>query len=151
LLGCRQGEEGFRFRREPGEGELMGEAELLLPLGGAKDAPAFDRDPEDAGHVGCGEDAFGFEEFGVALGPGGVGDDGLGFGVVGCLVEVDEGEHFAADGLVADPEDEVGSPLHGFDGVGKGEEKGADSFDIHAGSIATSWRVYRLRLVLPMV
>ena len=59
------------------EGEGVGGEELLLPFGGAEDIPALDRDPEDAGHVGGGNDAFNFEEFGVALGPGGVGDDRL--------------------------------------------------------------------------
>ena len=84
---------------------------------GAEDVPALGCYPEDAGHVGGGEDAFDFEKIVVAFGAGAVGDDSLAF-----AVEVDEGEHFAADGFVADPEDEVGAPLHGLDGVGQGED-----------------------------
>ena len=105
--------------------------ELLLPLRGAEDVPSLDCDPVDAGHVGCGEDAFDFEEFGVALGPGGVGDDLP----VLVLVEVHEREHLAADGFVTYPEDEVRSPLHGLDGVREGEEEGADAFGVHGASI----------------
>jgi hypothetical protein len=65
-----------RVRGELGEGEGVGCAEFVLPLGAAEDAPSLGGDPVDAGHVGGGEDAFGFEELGVALGAGGVGDDG---------------------------------------------------------------------------
>jgi hypothetical protein len=129
LPGGGHGEDGVGSWRELVEGEGVGGTEFLLPLGGAEDVPAFDGDPVDACHVGSGDDGLDFEEFGVTLGAGGVGDHRLAVGV-----EVDEGEHLAADGLVADPEDEVGSPLHGFDGVREGEEIGSDSFGVHAWS-----------------
>ena len=38
----------------------------------------------------------------------------------------------AAYGLVSDPEDQVGSPLHGLDGVRESEEIGSDAFGVHA-------------------
>jgi hypothetical protein len=133
LPGGGQGEDGSGSGRELVEGEGVGGAELLLPFGGAEDAPAFGGDPVDAGHVGSGDDAFDFEEFGVALGAGGVGDDRVCFVSLarGIAVEVDEGEHLASDGLVADPEDEVGSPLHGLDGVREAEEIGSDALGVH--------------------
>ena len=46
------------------------------------------------------------EEFGVALGAGGEHDD-VWRRPMRSRVEADEGEHLAADGFVADPEDEV--------------------------------------------
>jgi len=64
------------------------------------------------------------------LGACGVRDD-----CPAVAVEIDKGEHLAADGLIADPEDKVGAPLHGFDDVGEGEEEGADAFGVHVGSI----------------
>ena len=45
-------------------------------------------------------------------------------------VEIDEGKHFAADGLVTYPEDEVVAPLHGLDDVREGEEIGSDAFGV---------------------
>ena len=133
LPGGGQGEDGSGSGRELVEGEGVGGAELLLPFGGAEDVPAFGGDPVDAGHIGSGDDAFDFEEFGVALGAGGVGDDRACFVSLarGIAVEVDEGEHLASDGLVADPEDEVGSPLHGLDGVREAEEIGSDALGVH--------------------
>jgi hypothetical protein len=110
----------------------MGSAEFVFPLGEAKDVPAFDGNPVDAGHVGGGDDAFDFEEFGVALGAGGVGDQRAIFVsfVAVVAVEVDESEHLSADGLVADPEDEVGAPLHSLDRMGEGQDVGADAFGV---------------------
>lgn len=105
--------------------------ELLLPLGGAEDVPSLDRDPVDAGYVGRGEDAFDFEELGVALGTGGVGED-AGADVV--AFQPGPGEHLAADGFVAHPEDET-AELLGFDDVRESEEIGADAFDVHPVSI----------------
>jgi hypothetical protein len=129
LLGGWQGESGARFGREFVEGKGVGCVEFALPLGEAEDVPALDGDPVDACHVGGGDDAFDFEKLGVALGAGGVGDHRATF-ISLIAVEVDEGEHFAADGLVSDPEDEVGAPLHGLDCVGKGEDIGADAFGV---------------------
>jgi hypothetical protein len=134
LLGGGHGEDGAGSGWEFVKGEGVGGAEFLLPFGGAEDVPAFDGDPEDAGHVGGWDDAFDFEKFGVTLRAGGVGDDRGCFVSLarGIAVQVDEGEHLAADGLVADPEDEVGSPLHGLDGVRETEEIGSDAFGVHA-------------------
>ena len=47
------------------------------------------------------------------------------------LVEVDQREYLASDGLVAGPEDEVRAPLHRLGDVGQGEEIHAKAFDIH--------------------
>ncbi len=102
-------------------------AEVLFPLRLAEDVPALGGDPVDAGEVGGGEEAFGFEELVEALGAGGEGDDGA-----AVAIEVEEGEHFAADGLIAGPEDEVVAPLGGFDDVREMEEEGAGSFGVHA-------------------
>ncbi len=91
----------------------------------------MDGDPFGAGEVGGGDDAFDFEELVEALGVGGEAEVGAGEAGTG-VVEVDEGEHFAADGFVADPEDKVVAPLASFDGVGEGEEEGAEAFGVHA-------------------
>ncbi len=100
----------------------------------------FDGDPEDACDVGGGKDAFGFEEFGVALGAGEVGDDAGGAALV---FELHHGEHLAADGFVADPEDEA-AELLGLDDVGEAEEIGLEALDVHGRSIerlqAALWR-----------
>jgi hypothetical protein len=66
--------------------------------------------------------------------------------VEGGLVEVDEGEHFAADGFVADPEDEVGAPLHGFGYVGEGEEIGAEALGVHAWTVTGAGTGHKRRL-----
>ena len=42
-----------------------------------------------------------------------------------------EREHLAADGFVADPEDEVVAPLQGFGDVREREEEGAGSLGVH--------------------
>jgi hypothetical protein len=135
LPGGGHGEDGAGSGRELVEGEGVGGGELLLPFRGAEDGPAFGGDPVDAGHVGGGDDAFDFEEFGVALGARGVGDDRACFVSLTRViaVEVDEGEHLASKGFVPDPEDEIGSPLHGFDGVREGQKIGSKAFGVHAG------------------
>ena len=85
-----------------------------------------------SGEIGCGDDAFGFEQFVEAVGVGGEGEDRAGAGGVGCgIVEVEEGEHLAADGLVGCPEDEIVAPLAGLDDVGEGQEVGANLFGVH--------------------
>jgi hypothetical protein len=105
----------------------------------------FDSDPEDARDVGGGKDAPVFEEFGVALGTDEVGDDAGGSAL---LFEPDHGEHLAADGLVANPEDEA-APLFGLDDVGEGEEISAEAFDVHARSIERLQADLRRGLGLP--
>ena len=94
----------------------------------------MDGDPFGAGEVGGGDDAFGFEELVEALGVGGEAEVGAGEAGAG-VVEIDEGEHFSADGFVAYPEDKVVAPLAGFDGVGEGEEEGSKAFGVHGWSI----------------
>jgi len=89
-----------------------------------------DGDRFGAGEVGGGDDAFDFEELVETLGVGGEAEVGAGEAGSG-VVEVDESEHFSADGFVAYPEDEVVAPLTGFDGVGEGEEEGSEAFGIH--------------------
>ncbi len=105
----------------------MGRPKLLLPLGGAKDAPSLRRDPVDASDIRRGVDAVDLQQIGIAFGPGGVGDDAQPAVV---LLEFDHGEHLAAEGFVADPEDKP-AELLGFDHVRKREEEGADAFDVH--------------------
>ena len=106
---------------------------LALPLGGGEDVPLLSRDPVDAGHVRGRNQSLALEEFGVTGGAGGVGEQRMAraVGGVGRFVQVDEGEHFAADGLVAYPEKEVGAPLHGLDHVRQSEEIGAKAFGVH--------------------
>lgn len=101
-------------------------AELRLPLGGAERVPTFGGDPVGSGEVGCGFEALYFDEFGEALGAGGEGDDAL-----GAAGEIDEREHLAADGFVADPEDEVVAPLEGFGDVREREQEGAGELGVH--------------------
>ena len=131
------GEDGLGAGRELGEGDGVCGAELFVPLQVAEDMPVFDGDPVDAGHVGGGEDAFAFEEFVVALPSGRVRDDCASFVLLRALIfiEVDEGEHLAANGFVSDPEDEVGSPLHGLGDVREGEQEGAGALGVHGCSI----------------
>jgi hypothetical protein len=77
-LGGGQDEGGEGAGWEPGEGELVGGAELGLPVGWAEDGPVAGGDPVDAGRVGCGVEAVEFDELGEALGAGGVGEDAVG-------------------------------------------------------------------------
>ena len=58
-----------------GEGDGVGGAEFALPLGVAPCAPALGGDPVNAGHVGCGEEAFALQQLSVTLRSGAVGDD----------------------------------------------------------------------------
>jgi hypothetical protein len=51
--------------------------------------------------------------------------------VVGWLVEVDEGEHLAANGLVAHPEDKVRAPLHRLGDMRQAKQIRAQPFNIH--------------------
>lgn len=51
---------------------------------------------------------------------------------MGAGGEVEEREHFAADGFVADPEDEVVAPLKGLGDVREGEQEGASALGVHA-------------------
>ena len=104
----------------------MGGAKFLLPLGGAEDVPALYSYPEDAGDVRGGEDAVDLEEVAVALGAGDVGDDA---GTAFVLFESHPGEHLAADGLVAYPEDQT-AELYCLHGVREGVEIGADAFGV---------------------
>ncbi len=76
---------------------------------------------------------------------GEVGDDASAAVV---LFEPHPGEHLAADGFVADPEDES-AELLGLDDVGEREEISTDAFDVHARSIKRSGRCSsRVRLTL---
>ena len=139
MRGCWQIEDCFGARGELGVDDGVGVAKLLAPLGVAEGLPVLGGDPVVAGGVGSGVEAVSFEEFGVALGAGGEGeeaDDVIGGSGV---VQVDEGEHLSADGFVADPEDDVVAPLSGFDGVGEGEEEGAEAFGIHGVKVTRCW------------
>lgn len=111
----------------------MGMVKVRFPFGGAEDVPALGRDPVDAGHVRGGDDAFDLEQIGVEFGTRGERDDGA-----TVSVEVYEGEHLSADGLVSDPEQQIGTPLHGFGYVGQGEERGAKAFGVHAGECSAA-------------
>jgi hypothetical protein len=73
--------------------------------------------------------------FGVALGTGGEHDDVLAAADAALGVEADEGEHLAADGFVAYPEDEVLAELYGLDDVGKLVKEGASALDVHGVSL----------------
>jgi hypothetical protein len=131
LFFCRHGEDSASLWGQLAESDFVRCTKLLLPLGGAEDVPSLDGYPVDARYVRCGEDALDFEEFGEALGAGGVGDDA---GMVVRLFQLDPGEHLAANGFVANPEDQA-TELLSFDGVGKGEEEGANALDVHEESI----------------
>jgi hypothetical protein len=130
LLAGGEGEDVACPLGEFGEGEGVGGAEFGLPGGVAVGRPALGGDPVDAGHVGRGLEAVELQQLVVALRAGGVADDAL-----GVLVEVEQSEHLAAEGLVAYPEDEVLTPLFGFYDVRQREEVGASAFGVHGGSI----------------
>jgi hypothetical protein len=115
-------------------GEGGGGAEEIFQFGFAENVPMFEGDPVGAGEVGSGDDAFDFEKLVEAFRIGGEGERGFGEAGATGVVEVDEGEHLASDGLVGDPEDEVVAPLTCLDGVGKGEEIGANAFGVHCWS-----------------
>lgn len=125
-LGCGEGQHVSGAFGESGFDEGAGIAEEGFELGCGEGVPLLDGDPVGAGEIWSGEDAFDFQKLGEALGAGGEGEDGAGF-----VMEVGDGEHFASDGLVADPEDEAFAPLHGFFDVGQGEEPGAEEFGVH--------------------
>ena len=65
------------------------------------------------------------------------GEEGDDAGAAVVLFEPHPGEHLAADGFVADPEDKS-AELLGLDDVGEREEVRADAFDVHARSIKRS-------------
>ncbi len=117
------------------KGDLVGMVKVRFPFGGAEDVPALGRHPVDAGHVGGGDDAIDLEQIGVEFGTGGERDDGA-----TVAVEVYEGEHLSADGLVSDPKEQIGTPLHGFDNVGEGQDESAEAFGVHAGE-CSAWAV----------
>jgi hypothetical protein len=97
----------------------------------AENIPVFQCDPVGAGQIGGRDDAFSFEQFVEPFRRGGEGESRFGEPGAAGVVEVDEGEHLAADGLVGDPEDEVVAPLARLDGVREGEEIGANAFGVH--------------------
>ena len=86
--------------------------------------------PVSAGEIRSGDDPFGFHQFMEAIRDGGEGEYGFGEAGATGIVEVDEGEHLAANGFIADPEDEVVAPLACLDDAWKGEEVGADGFGV---------------------
>jgi hypothetical protein len=116
--------------RQLGEGDRVGGAEFALPLGVAPLGPALGRDPVDARHVRRGNKTFALQQFCIALRAGAVGDDAVLAGV-----QVYEAEHFAADGLVADPEDEVVAPLLRLFDVRQLQQEGACGFGVHAATV----------------
>ena len=121
------------------EDDGVGFAEQVFELAGGQGVPVFEGDPVGAGEVGGGDDAFGLEELVEVLGVD--GEHEVGAGEAGAwVVEVDEGEHLAADGFVTHPEDEVVAPLAGLDGIGEGEEVGPEAFGVHVGSIGDGMR-----------
>lgn len=100
--------------------------ELRLPFGGAEDAPPLDGDPVGPGEIGCGDDAFALEQLGVTFATGTVGEDGA-----AISVEIGEDEHLSAETFIANPEDEVGTPLHRLDDVRQGQQSSANLFGVH--------------------
>lgn len=126
-----RGGEGESFAGVPGEfgfDERAGIAEQRFEFGSGEGVPALDGDPVGTGEIGSWNDALDFEELGTALRTGSEGEDGA-----RVVVEAGEGEHFASDGLVANPEDKGCSPLHGFFDVRKGAEISVEEFDVHDG------------------
>jgi hypothetical protein len=110
--------------------EGVGCSQKVFQLALAEGVPVLEGYPVSAGEVRGGDDAFGFQEFMEAVRRGGEGEYGFGEAGAAGAVEVDEGEHLAPDGFIADPEDEVVAPLAGLDDVRKGEEVGADGFGV---------------------
>ena len=106
-------------------------AHLLFPFAVAEDVPEFNGDPMDLCEVRGGIDAVEFEEIGVAIETGGIGEQKRAARACNRSVQVEQSEHLAVDGLVADPEDKIIAPLHRLDNVRKGEEKGAKPFSVH--------------------
>jgi hypothetical protein len=132
-LGGGEGEDGAGAGWEFGGDDGVGFVEEIFEFAGGQDVPVGEGEPVGAGEVGGGDDAFGLEQLVEALGVGGEHEVGAGEAGAG-VVEVDEGEHLAADGLVGDPEDEVIAPLTCLDGVRESEEVGANAFGVHCWS-----------------
>ncbi len=84
----------------------MGGAEEIFQLGSEEGIPALKSDPVGTGEIGRGDDTFDFKQLVVALGTGGEHEVGASEARAG-IVKVDEGEHLAANGFIAGPEDEV--------------------------------------------
>ena len=133
LLGWGKGKNATRLRGQFFEGEGVRATEMIVPFPGGEDGPPGHGDPMDAGEVGSGDAALELEQIGEGCRTGEEGEHGLmGSGI---RVESDEGEHLAADGLVAGPEDKIVAPLHRFDDVRKGEKQGANTLDVHPESL----------------
>ncbi len=72
------------------------------------------------------DDVFDFQEFCEELRSCSEGTNRL-----LIIIEIQDGEHLAANGLVPDPKDQVRSPLHGLCHVWELPEVAACAFDIH--------------------
>ncbi len=138
LLRPGHGQNGAGLGRQLGERQIVGAAQLLLPLRGAKYSPAIGGDPLDAGEIRRGEEAVDLEQLGVALRPCRVGDH---LWLTVGLFQPDPGEHLAADGFVADPEDKP-AKLSTLDNMGQVEQKGANAFGVHGESIDAAYRSF---------
>ena len=60
---------------------------------------------------------FGFQQFSISFRPGGKRE----YRPL-VIVKVHQGKHLAANRLVPHPEDQVCTPLHGFDHVGQAQQ-----------------------------
>ena len=130
LLGSGQSQDVFCAFGQLVVDHSSGGSQDFFQFGFAEDVPVFERDPMGAGQVGGGDDAFDLEQFMESFRRGGERQRSLGKTGATGIVKVDEGEHLAADGLFADPEDEVVAPLARFDCVGEAEKVSADAFSV---------------------
>ena len=105
----------------------VGGTQFVLPLRVAPCGPALGRDPVDARHIRRRHQTFALQQLGITFRAGTVGDD-----AVVATIEIQDTEHLAADGLVADPEDDVVAPLHGRNDVRESQQQGAHAICIHA-------------------
>ncbi len=72
------------------------------------------------------EDAFCFEQFVISFGASGERKNAVTVGV-----EIGQGEHFATDDFVSNPEDEIVAPRHGLLDVREGKQEFANGFYVH--------------------
>jgi hypothetical protein len=125
---CGQRQQSFRAVGKFLVDERVGAAEFVFDCTGPQNIPTLHGDPPGFGEIGRGDDPFRLEQLvktlRAAMEPQ---DAGSG------AVEVGHGEHFAAAVAIADPVDEVVSPIDGLGDMGKGETNSPDALVVHGG------------------
>jgi hypothetical protein len=125
-LGRGESQNVFGLLRQLLVGHLAGVAKKLLEFPARKSVPTLYCNPVETCKIRGGRNAVILQQLVETLRTGEKRDYGA-----SIVVEIHEGKHLAADGLVADPVDKVVAPLPGFFDKGKFAEKFPGSFNVH--------------------